>query len=171
MLIPLRSTHVRAGVERRRPGGIGWHAIRFAAAAILIVGCGVVTACSASSESELGHAGEGPECDPSVVLCRSLPPVCPAGHVPAIAGTCWAGYCVKASTCRSVKDCASCSSDGDVCVTYVPHAYGLVRCVEVPPACADDRTCGCLRSYICSVSAFRECSGDGSVFMCECPNC
>src|SRR5687767_13309564 len=58
-------------------------------------------------------AGDGgrPECDSSVVTCRVLPPPCPAGEVPVVSGSCWAGYCVKPSACRTVRDCSVCSAD------------------------------------------------------------
>jgi hypothetical protein len=118
-----------------------------------------------------GDAGR-PECDSSVVTCRSLPPTCPTGEVPVVAGTCWAGHCVKASICRSVKDCTVCTADTDVCAVDSARSGPISRCVEVPPVCANDRTCKCLGSFACTTPAFNSCAASGDrQFQCTCPNC
>ena len=107
------------------------------------------------------------ECDTRVVTCRSLPPACPPGQVPVTSGTCWAGYCVKPSACRSLKDCTDCPADGYVCAVDT-HDDGetLTRCPELPASCELDRTCSCLSPYICT--RLRSCAdlGNGHEFHC-----
>jgi len=113
-----------------------------------------------------------PECDSSVVTCRSLPPNCPPGQVPVVAGNCWAGHCVQASICRSVKDCTACNAATDVCALDTARGAQTFRCSEVPAACASDRTCRCLASYVCTNQPFVSCSGPtNGQFSCTCPNC
>jgi hypothetical protein len=113
-----------------------------------------------------------PECDSSVVTCRSLPPPCPTGQVPVVAGNCWAGHCVRASICRSVKDCTACNAATDVCALDTARGAQTFRCSEVPAACASDRTCRCLASFVCTNPPFVSCSGPtNGQFSCTCPNC
>lgn len=177
MLKIVSSPHIRSDAVPREPRRTGSSALRFAALSFLALGIGGLAACSGSSQPGIagdagmdGDAAERPECHPSVVLCRSLPPACPAGEVPAISGTCWAGHCVKASACRNVKDCTACSGDQYVCANDFTRGFSRVRCVDVPAVCADDRTCACLQSYICT-EGLGHCLGLANEFMCECPNC
>ena len=115
--------------------------------------------------------GDRPFCDSRVVTCESLPPNCGKGEVPVVTGVCWAGYCARASTCSSVKDCSVCDLDVDVCArdAYVPFD---ARCVELPSACAGDRSCNCLASYVCTRPGFHTCATlpDGT-FGCACIDC
>ncbi len=126
-----------------------------------------------AQDKDTSDAGR-PECNSAVVTCRSLPPPCPAGEVPVVAGTCWAGHCVKASACRTVKDCSACDAATDLCVRdFIRGPDPGVRCVELPPDCATDRTCMCLRSHICTVGPYGTCQeiGNGVEFGCDCPFC
>jgi hypothetical protein len=118
-----------------------------------------------------GDAGR-PECDSTVVTCRSVPPSCPKGEVPVVAGTCWGGGCVKASTCRSVKDCTACTADTDVCAVDSARTSQVARCVEVPTVCVNDRTCNCLSSFVCTTRSFTSCGASSDrEFQCTCPIC
>jgi hypothetical protein len=117
-----------------------------------------------------GDAGRA-DCDTSTVTCRSLPPPCPAGQLPAVSGSCWAGCCVKASACRSVKDCSVCSRDTYVCAS--DHSdFGLIRtrCADITAACANDRTCTCLRQHMCVPFGFYSCSESTNGFEFSCFN-
>ena len=115
-----------------------------------------------------GDAGLA-ECDTSTVTCRVAPPVCPAGHLPVVSGSCWAGCCVKASACRSVKDCSACSRDSYVCATD-QLSTGVLRrrCADVPAACVNDRTCVCLRPTLCEPFGFMSCGDPGNGFEFSC---
>jgi hypothetical protein len=162
------------------------------AAFSLALACGGATTGTVDSEVDAGNKSDAsdpsdatatpdtgtqsdagrPECDSSVVTCRSLPPPCPKGEVAVVAGTCWAGHCVKASTCRSVKDCAVCTADTDVCAVDGSRVSQLSRCVEVPPACVNDRTCKCLTTFVCTTPSFSSCGASADrQFHCTCPNC
>ena len=113
-----------------------------------------------------------PECDTTFVTCRSNPPPCPAGEIPVVSGTCWAGHCVKPSACRTVRDCTVCPADSNVCARDTGRGVMNVRCVEVPTVCTNDRTCKCLVSYVCTNSPFGSCfEGSGREFFCDCPIC
>ena len=113
-----------------------------------------------------------PSCDSRVVTCRSLPPTCPKGELPVVTGDCWAGYCVKVSSCRTVPDCSVCNVDTDVCAqNFYPPALDT-RCVEVPSGCERDRTCNCLAPYVCTTPPFNACGQSPSgTFGCGCLNC
>ena len=119
-----------------------------------------------------GDAGR-PECDTALVTCRSIPPPCPAGEIPVVSGTCWAGHCVKPSACRTVRDCAVCQAASDVCARDAVRGAPSVRCVEVPAVCSNDRTCKCLAAYVCTNSPFGNCLEvtSGREFSCDCPVC
>jgi hypothetical protein len=112
------------------------------------------------------------ECDPSVVACAAAPPPCPAGEVPSIKGTCWSGQCVKASSCRTVKDCMACDAQQTICVRTETQLGNVFRCIDVPAACGPNRTCACAGSVAC-VAPYRTCteSGGGTQLNCSCPNC
>lgn len=114
-----------------------------------------------------------PECDGSLVICKSVPPTCPKGEVPVVAGNCWAGHCVKATLCRTVLDCSVCTADNVVCAEDVGRLQRAARCVEVPSLCATDRTCKCLASSVCTSPSFSACGGPtpGGGFQCTCPTC
>lgn len=141
---------------------------RCAASFLLALAGGSVSACSDSSTSVAKDGPLGESCDPSVVLCESPPPQCLAEELPATSGTCWAGYCVKASDCRSVKDCTACEPNRYACTTYGFPAWSHVRCVEIPIGCELDRSCACLAPFICPNFT---CSVRDDGYMCECPNC
>jgi hypothetical protein len=125
-------------------------------------------ASGAGGAATCGDAGLA-ECDTTTITCRSLPPACPAGHLPVVSGSCWAGCCVKASACRSVKDCAACSRDSYVCANDDLQPGALrKRCAEIPSACVNNRTCMCLSPTMCLPHGYFSCgqSGDGFEFSC-----
>lgn len=62
------------------------------------------------------------------VYCDALPPECPAGTVPGIAGNCWTGDCIAYDQCDPPLDPGSC--------------HGEVYCDSLPPECPDDATPG-----------------------------
>jgi hypothetical protein len=118
-----------------------------------------------------GFCSLAPECDPRRAACDSLPPPCPAGEVASIRGSCWSGQCVKASACRTVKDCSVCDPQTTICGQNEALGVNEFRCVDVPPACANNRTCACAGPYVC-VPPFSACTTDpSSHFFCSCPNC
>ena len=114
------------------------------------------------------------ECDSSVITCRSLPPTCPPGEVPSISGNCWSGQCVRASACRTVKDCSACRPELSICVDTQTQLGNQVRCIDVPPGCQTSRTCTCAGAFAC-MSPFTSCISDAapgsSHLFCSCPNC
>ena len=109
------------------------------------------------------------ECDTSTVTCRVAPPACPVGHLPVVNGSCWAGCCVKASACRSVKDCSACSRDSYVCATD-ELGGGMLRrrCSDIPAACVNDRTCRCLVPTMCVPFGYMSCGDAGNGFEFGC---
>jgi hypothetical protein len=58
-----------------------------------------------------GRCVLGFDCDPTMIACKRLPPVCPAGQTPQIIGQggarCY-GECVDARQCLTVPACAAC---------------------------------------------------------------
>jgi hypothetical protein len=111
------------------------------------------------------------ECDPSVVACLAMPPMCPPGEVPSISGACWSGHCVKASSCRTVKDCSACDPQQHICVRTEAQIAVTIRCIDVPPTCAMNRTCACAGTYAC-MSPYRTCAeSSGGALNCSCPTC
>lgn len=59
-----------------------------------------------------------PSCDPELVQCDSLPPICDEGEAPSVSGDCW-GECIPASECRcrTIDDCPSITGYSEVCYT------------------------------------------------------
>lgn len=49
-------------------------------------------------DSAGGASGGLVDCDPSKILCKRLAPICEAGEVPSVAGSCY-GDCVKIERC------------------------------------------------------------------------
>jgi hypothetical protein len=141
--------------------------------------CGMVcaeNACAAPHvqgvRCSLGKCVLAQECDARDVLCRVAAPNCPAGQVPSVKGTCW-GECVVASSCRTVASCEDCRSDSYVCARdEVVIGSTPIRCVDVPAACANDLSCGCVGPYAC-LTPFVACSSsmNGKTYNCSCPNC
>jgi hypothetical protein len=107
-------------------------------------------------------------CDHSKVLCKSLPPTCPAGETPSVNESCWGG-CVKATECKTVSDCKQCDASTQACVTYVAMIGPQRHCVETPAACQGKPTCACMGASVC-VGLYKSC-GDGNGLSCSCPNC
>jgi hypothetical protein len=113
------------------------------------------------------------ECDSSVVTCMAPTPACPPGEVPSISGTCWTGQCVKASACRTVKDCTECNPTFYICGSTSTQVGTQVRCVDPPPSCGMDRSCSCAGSYVC-MPPYGTCNSDPFPVVhlsCSCPNC
>lgn len=81
--------------------------------AVAFCGCNGTTFqdCPSTPSQSFSHRGacDTPpppvDCDPSSVICRSLPPVCAAGDVPSVIAGCW-GPCVNAATCAPMP-CAT----------------------------------------------------------------
>ncbi|MBA3548470.1 MAG: hypothetical protein H0T76_18465 [Nannocystis sp.] len=110
-------------------------------------------------------------CDPSKVACDALPPKCPMGQVASVAGACWSGQCVPATSCDVVPDCDLCP-DNFMCVfmeAQIPMPLGT--CEPVPAQCEGKIDCGCSGQTVC-VDPFNACNkiGDNELH-CACPAC
>ncbi len=105
-------------------------------------------------------------CDPTQVLCDSLPPKCAEGFAPSVVGGCW-GPCVAVHLCDVVPDCSACPRD-EACVTKVTQLGLLHSCSPIPETCGGTPTCECLPG-ICE-APFDSCSDDGGI-SCSCPVC
>lgn len=111
--------------------------------------------------------GVGVHCNPTDVLCDSLPPQCPPGDVPEVVGGCW-GQCVPILECETEPNCDGCQ--GGICVEYQAFTTDY-RCVAPTLMCAA-LECNCLAPYVC-VDPFDGCfpsAGDAAV-TCECQTC
>jgi hypothetical protein len=117
-----------------------------------------------------GRCVAGFECDSSKVICKSLPPTCDAGFIPAVKDGCYAGGCVPVTECISVRSCLDCKGRS-TCAAYVERSGSVPHCVTVPDACRV-RTCECVGPSVCT-GAFSSC-GDLSGLpgvACSCPTC
>jgi hypothetical protein len=120
-----------------------------------------------------GRCVLGFDCDASNVVCKRLPPVCPAGQAPQIVGQgasrCY-GECVDSRQCSSVPNCSVCGVK-DLCVKYSSSLQTL-HCVPIPPSCASNAGCACLQPIVC-VGAYGSCQGAAQppTITCGCPNC
>jgi len=118
-----------------------------------------------------GRCVAGFECDSSKVLCKLVPPTCPAGQVPLVQGSCWQGACVAANECASVKDCSACTG-GLICAEFVQRGGPAVHCYDVPKECNGNYGCSCAGAGVCSGPGLT--CGDLSGLMgiaCSCPAC
>ena len=118
-----------------------------------------------------GRCVAGFECDSSKVLCKSVPPTCPAGQVPLVQGSCWQGACVAANECASVKDCSACTG-GLICAEFVQRGGPAVHCYDVPKECNGNYGCSCAGAGVCSGPGLT--CGDLSGLMgiaCSCSAC
>jgi hypothetical protein len=102
-------------------------AVLFLAAAF-VVACGGNSPSPGTGAAGTGGAGTGAagtggvSCDPSKVLCKIAEPLCPAGQVPSVDGSCY-GPCVP------VGDC-TCGA-GDAC----PSGPGQPTCDALKKRC------------------------------------
>jgi hypothetical protein len=142
--------------------------------------CGTTT-CKLDACASLGVPANGVECvagrcvlkldcDHSKVTCKAAPPVCSAGEIASVDGTCWGG-CVKASECSLVEKCEVCDPFY-ACAQYVTQLGLQHHCVTVPTVCGNDASCQCLGPSVCT-GAFSTCSDPSSVkaVSCSCPAC
>jgi hypothetical protein len=83
---------------------------------------------------------------------------------------CWSGSCVKASSCRTVRDCSACDPTQSVCVRTELLTGNAFRCVDVAPPCAASPTCECAAPSAC-VAPYNTCSVTGTQLNCTCPTC
>ncbi|MSP25646.1 MAG: hypothetical protein EXR75_10860 [Myxococcales bacterium] len=107
-------------------------------------------------------------CDEKLVMCKSLPPVCPAGQTPLVIGTCWGG-CVPVTECASVSACSKCGP-ANTCVTEIAKLGPVHHCVATPPACSGKPSCACMGNSVC-IAPYSSCSESGAELSCSCPNC
>ncbi|WAS93617.1 hypothetical protein [Nannocystis punicea] len=105
----------------------------------------------------------------SEVACDSLPPDCPPGTLPGIAGACWSGACVPAVSCDKVPDCKSCP-DSLMCVQFQAF-INEHTCLPLPTECNGKASCECAAEAC--VEPFGFCGeGAGDVDLaCACPAC
>jgi len=118
-----------------------------------------------------GRCVVGFDCDSSKVLCKSVPPQCPAGQVPLVNSGCWQGTCVAANECASVKDCSACTG-GLICAEFIQRGGPAVHCYDVPKECNGNYGCSCAGAGVCSGPGLT--CGDLSGLMgiaCSCPAC
>src|SRR5262249_47488864 len=111
----------------------------------------------------------GFDCNASDNTCDTTPPPCPPGQVPP-ADMCW-GQCVDVAqspegTSRAHRDAAT-----QVCAARVAWDT-TYRCIEVPPACAQDRSCACVGATACT-EGFNQCADTmtPNEVNCYCPTC
>lgn len=114
------------------------------------------------------------DCNPIAVLCKSLPPECPAGQVPSVdvVAQCWTGSCVPAEACDWVPDCSYCDDDESICVTKLQKGSYTV-CAPKPVDCGDleDIDCRC-GAQVCAASPPHTlCHDVSDDIACECELC
>lgn len=115
-------------------------------------------------------------CNPTSVLCKSLPPECPPGEVPSVDenAACWTGQCAPVETCDWAPNCEACKLDNDplVCVFKAQKgAYNV--CEPKPAACGDvpDIDCGCGQEICDASPPHTVCHDKMPGITCECPFC
>jgi hypothetical protein len=76
-----------------------------------------------------GRCVLGFDCDPGMIACKRLPPVCPPGQIPQVVGQgdgrCY-GECVDARQCLTVPACSACRPT-DLCAR--PDASTALHCL------------------------------------------
>lgn len=105
----------------------------------------------------------------SEVACDSLPPDCPAGTLPGIAGACWSGACVPVESCDKVPDCKLCP---DTLMCVADTAFVTERtCLPIPADCKGEPSCACA-DEACE-PPFGVCNEgrDPTDLVCICPTC
>jgi hypothetical protein len=113
-------------------------------------------------------------CNPTQVVCKSLPPDCNPGEVPSVdvdAG-CWTGQCAPAEACDWAPDCSYCAEDELICVTKLQKGSFSV-CEPKPVDCgdADDIDCACGQQVCDATPPHTVCHDAVDDIACECPNC
>lgn len=110
------------------------------------------------------------DCDASSVICKSLPPVCPAGSLPGVVDACWTGSCVPIANCNAVPDCGLCPKD-TMCVQKISKQQTWPACEPIPAECAGEIDCECAGTFVCT-DDFNICNdlGDNQL-SCGCPAC
>ncbi len=108
-------------------------------------------------------------CDPTKVLCDSLPPECPKGQVAGVTGGCWSGQCVPAISCDVVPDCEVCPA-GTMCVQKISKQQSLPTCEPIPAECGGEVDCDCAGGFVCT-GDFDACNDLGDDLACACPVC
>ena len=75
----------------------------------MLVSALVLVACDGSEGADAGSSDAGFDandgligCDPRLVICDSLPPMCGPGFTPGVRGDCW-DVCVQSVLCNSVE--------------------------------------------------------------------
>ncbi|MCA9653326.1 MAG: hypothetical protein H6712_02940 [Myxococcales bacterium] len=120
-------------------------------------------------------AGQECACDPTPVICDSLPPECPPDTTALVdeATQCWEGSCVPIEACWSVPDCAWCDDD-EACVAALDLGGAHYSCQPIDPTCPDMvPSCECMPTacqapfFVCVPTE----PGGGADLMCECPTC
>ena len=111
-------------------------------------------------------------CDPTQVLCDSIPPTCPAGQAPRVVDGCW-GNCIPVEYCDVVPSCDACT-DEEACIESVTQLGPSLTCVPIPPTCDGVPSCDCLGEAC--VEPFDTCQDgiepkSGSELTCSCPTC
>jgi hypothetical protein len=128
-------------------------------------------ACGSAEPTPVCEGGECTiewACNEMLVACDALPPDCPEGRLPSIAGDCYTGDCVDAGLCDVVPDCSYCG-DGEACVTHQSFLGPALSCVPLPAECNGVATCACLPDA-CAADSEVCVDGDGGV-SCSCPAC
>jgi hypothetical protein len=95
----------------------------------------------------VGQCVAGFSCDSTQVLCKSVPPQCPAGELPIVSGACWQGGCVAAEQCASVADCSACTGSLASMTCVLERSDSTGHCVSIPAGCYGQ--CSCLESRVC----------------------
>lgn len=115
-----------------------------------------------------GQCVAGFVCDPTMVVCNSLPPDCPEGQIASVQGACW-GPCVDTTECLSVSSCADCGL-GRVCVQNETMLGWEYHCVAPAPGCGGAVTCDCMGAAVCA-GTYHLCNETAQGLACSCPEC
>ncbi|HQP38729.1 MAG TPA: hypothetical protein PLI95_26270, partial [Polyangiaceae bacterium] len=133
----------------------------------------VTTACENADHKGpacvLQHCSMQIDCDTSKVTCDVAQQPCQAGKVHSVHGVCW-GPCVEASQCDHVDSCDKCDPAFYVCVAQTALGVFGYHCEKIPPACAANKTCGCMKDYFCGSTEVCEDVASGQI-VCACAGC
>jgi hypothetical protein len=108
-------------------------------------------------------------CDPSQVVCLSLPPACAHdGYLPSVENDCWTGDCVPAHACDIVPSCDDCLAH-EACVEIQTQLGPSYACEPIAPVCDGAPTCACM-SDACP-EPYDTCTDGANGLECSCLAC
>ncbi|MDX2053648.1 MAG: hypothetical protein SFV15_14705 [Polyangiaceae bacterium] len=134
----------------------------------------IVSACTSQQVTEgdiacvAGRCVLNRSCDDRAVTCDAPTPQCDGGRVPEVANNCYTGRCLPPSECSSVSSCAVCTQANLRCAIQEGRPGNTFHCVETPPACQGNVSCGCMG--VCQ-GLFQCPDPSAKALMCVCPAC